>query len=816
MADQDVLLSTFGSGEISPLLVGRVDMTWYPNACQRMRNFLALTEGVATRRPPTRFVAEIKDSTKVAAIRRFQFSSAGYNAYEMEFGDGTIRFFQNKGAVVNPQNVVGAADNGTGLIRLQISDTSGLYTGNVMTVSGVGGTVEANGTWTITLIDSTHVDLQGSAFANAYTTGGTTSTIVEVPAPYAAADVALLMFVRSADVIFIFHSSYTPQMLTRAGHTRWTIADVPFVDGPYLEVNTENNTLTPSATTGAITVTALNTNGINVVPGGTYKGFLTTDVGRMLRIGHVPNDWTASHAYAVGDVVKNGANGVYICRVAGTSAASGGPTGTTLTIGDHQVVWDYVNAGGIYYGYVLITGYTDNQHVSATVLQTLVSTSATKYFRLGLYCDTLGYPACGDLWQQRLEMAGAPGAPDRIDASRVADYTNMAPGDADDDPIADTLGLAGTDAIRWLDHKRTSFAGSSGSAIKVYGGQGYDSPVTPSSIQTVEQTDRGAAQIAPVRVVNGLIYVHRQLRKLLELYYDFTLDVDTATELTARCRHLTIGGLAELTYQAEPFSILWAPRSDGKLFALGYYREQQFLAASMHTLGGGGVVESVSTMPGTYADELWMIVRRTINGVTRRYVEVMDDFAAVEDAAEAQSVPDSELFFGDCYAVYDGAPASVISGLDYLEGLAVVVNADGVTITGLTVQSGEITLPTAAAKVYVGLDYSDTSELKPMPIEAGAQMGSPKAQMKRIGRLSLGLYRSGRFYVGDGIAAPELQSVREVADNMDDPVPLKTEVYEVPDFPGDMAREVNISVQPYACEPLTIRWLAARLNTEEG
>ena len=73
--------------------------------------------------------------------------------------------------------ITGAANNGSGLIRLAMASTSTLSTGQKIAVSGVGGTTEANNTatngwWVITVIDSTHVDLQGSTFTNAYTSGG--------------------------------------------------------------------------------------------------------------------------------------------------------------------------------------------------------------------------------------------------------------------------------------------------------------------------------------------------------------------------------------------------------------------------------------------------------------------------------------------------------------------------------------------------------------------------------------------------------------------------------------------------------------------
>ena len=70
------------------------------------------------------------------------------------------------------QAVTGAADNGSGLIRITVASTSGWATNDSKTITGVAGTTEANGTWLITVVNSTHIDLQGSAFSNVYVSGG--------------------------------------------------------------------------------------------------------------------------------------------------------------------------------------------------------------------------------------------------------------------------------------------------------------------------------------------------------------------------------------------------------------------------------------------------------------------------------------------------------------------------------------------------------------------------------------------------------------------------------------------------------------------
>ena len=71
--------------------------------------------------------------------------------------------------------VSNAVDNGSGLVRLTTA-AHGLSTGNKVYIKGIVGTTEANGLWTVTVVDATTLDLQGSTFTNTYTSGGTVRT----------------------------------------------------------------------------------------------------------------------------------------------------------------------------------------------------------------------------------------------------------------------------------------------------------------------------------------------------------------------------------------------------------------------------------------------------------------------------------------------------------------------------------------------------------------------------------------------------------------------------------------------------------------
>lgn len=73
--------------------------------------------------------------------------------------------------------VLGTAAGEMGVVRLQVTSTARMITGDVAKISGVEGTTEANGNWSINVIDATHIDLQATVYANAYTSGGTVTDL---------------------------------------------------------------------------------------------------------------------------------------------------------------------------------------------------------------------------------------------------------------------------------------------------------------------------------------------------------------------------------------------------------------------------------------------------------------------------------------------------------------------------------------------------------------------------------------------------------------------------------------------------------------
>lgn len=78
-------------------------------------------------------------------------------------------------------NVNGSAAGTGGVVRLQVDSTQQVNTNDTVIVSAVGGTTEANGTWPVTVIDATHIELQGSVFVHAWTAGGTATDVTAPP-----------------------------------------------------------------------------------------------------------------------------------------------------------------------------------------------------------------------------------------------------------------------------------------------------------------------------------------------------------------------------------------------------------------------------------------------------------------------------------------------------------------------------------------------------------------------------------------------------------------------------------------------------------
>ena len=123
------------------------------------------------------------DFTENGAVQLFRIESGPVREFpqQLRIARGDFDFDMGVGqSVGNYQMVVTGAAAGTGgVIRLTVDKTAEAVTNDYATVGGVTGTVEANGTWQITVIDDTHIELQQTVFVNAYISGGTAVDITK-------------------------------------------------------------------------------------------------------------------------------------------------------------------------------------------------------------------------------------------------------------------------------------------------------------------------------------------------------------------------------------------------------------------------------------------------------------------------------------------------------------------------------------------------------------------------------------------------------------------------------------------------------------
>ena len=559
----------------------------------------------------------------------------------------------------------------------------------------------------------------------------------EISTPYLTAELFEIKFAQSADVMYITHPNHEVMKLSRTGHTSWTLAEVAFTDGPYLATNSTATTLTPASASVAtgVNITASAVTGIN---GG--AGFQTTDVGRIISFNS---------------------------------------------------------------GKAKITARTNTTVVVATITTAFTNTNATAAFNLGAFSNTTGHPSCVSFFEQRLVFAGTKDEPQTIFFSAAGDYENMTTGTNAGDAMVYTIAANQVNAIRYMKAVRTLVVGTTGGEYTV-SADGTDASITPTNITIKRQSSYGSANVDAIPAGNAILFLQKARRKIRELQYNFDSDGYQAPDLTILNDSATNSGINEMVYQQEPGSIIWCVRDDGVLAALTYQRSENVIAWSRHIFGGvfgsgDAVCESAATISGDLTeDEVWVIIKRTVNGATKRYVECFSDF-------DFDETDPTDFKFLDSHLSYSGSSTTTLSGLSHLEGQAVSILADGSVHANKTVSSGAITLDRAVTKACVGLSYD--SILQTMRIEGGAAEGTSQGKTKRISKVVLRLFETVGVKVGPSLSNLELVPFRTTSSNLSAPVDTLLAGDKEIEFRDDYNSDGFIIIkqdQPLPCSVLAI------------
>jgi hypothetical protein len=261
--------------------------------------------------------------------------------------------------------------------------------------------------------------------------------------------------------------------------------------------------------------------------------------------------------------------------------------------------------------------------------------------------------------------------------------------------------------------------------------------ITASTLAITPQAQNGTTDVPPVQVNNFVIYPSSQGGHLRELSYQWQSAGYLSNDLCLLAKHLfDYGAIVDLCFSRSPTPIVWAINKKGRLLGLTYVPEQQVAAWHRHDTING-LFESCVTITEGNQDALYVIVKRVINGATVRYIEVLNNrFFATPATA----------FFVDSGITWTGAPATVFTGLDWLEGQTVSILGDGAVMPQQVVKGGAITLPFAVSTAQIGLPI--TADLVTPPVVAAQDATLGQSRVKSINKIWVRIYNSGVFSAG--------------------------------------------------------------------
>jgi len=429
---------------------------------------------------------------------------------------------------------------------------------------------------------------------------------------------------------------------------------------------------------------------------------------------------------------------------------------------------------------------TRTSHTSWT-LANLTFASAPSNFASG----TGENPRCVTFFEERLYWAGTDNQPQTIWASKSGDFLNMDQGTGlDDESVEFTLATDDVNVIRWMKASDVLLIGTVGGEFKLHGN---GNPVTPSNVRVVQETKYGSSGVTPVTSGRAVLFNQRATKKLRQMIFDLNVEGFVAPDLTILAEDITGDGITAMAYQQEPDSIIWAVRADGTLIGLTYQRDQQVVAWHQHPVGGTGTeVESVAVIPSAdgLADELWISVKRTVNGSTVRYVEYLDP-----------------TIFVDSGLKYSGVSATSFSGLIHLEGQSVQIVGDDAVYPNQTVSSGSVSLSEGVTTAYIGLPY--TTEIVTLPPEVPQQDGASFGKKKSWSRIILNLYQT----LGVSVNGNQLL-LRTGGDPMDSPPPTFTGQHDVTNL-GWKESDSSLTIKQEQPLGMTLISLTGELNVSD-
>lgn len=640
---------------------------------------------------------------------------------------------------------------------------------------------------------------------------------MELATPWAAADMNLIRWDQSGDVVFAACPGYRQRRIERRAADSWSVVEYLSDSGPFRIQNVTPLTIAPSATSGDITLTS------------SAAMFRASQVGALFKITHTGQTQSISLTGA-----NQFSSSIRITGVGATRAFSVVITGTwvaTITLQyslddaswidatsgsyaantaisyndtlDNQIIYyrigikagNYTSgtataqiqvSSGSQTGIARITGFTSSTVVNAGVITSFAAAGASSDWSESYWSAYRGYPSSVAFYEGRLWWSGK----DRIWGSVSDDFSNFDDTTiGDSGPISRSIGSGPVDTVNWLLPLQRLVLGCEGK-VRTARSSSLDEPMTPSNFNLKGIATQGAAAVNAVEVDTAGLFVQRSGIRVYEAGYSADSYDYQATDLTSHIPEIGEPSIIRMAVQYQPETRVHCVRSDGTVAVLVYDRAEEVKCwVDVET---DGLVEDVCVLPGTPEDQVYYTVNRTINGSTVRYHEKW----ALESECHGGTLNKQ----ADSFVVGSGA----VDGLDHLEGETVVVWADGVYVGDYTVTAGVAVGAASATSWVAGLAYMAQYKSTKLAYatDQGTMLCAPK-RISRIGIIARNIHPTGLQFGPDFDTLEDLPMVEDGAAISQDVI---REAYDEQSFPfvGEWNTDSRLCLQATAPKPVTL------------
>lgn len=670
---------------------------------------------------------------------------------------------------------------------------------------------------------------------------------IVVETPWVTADLKKIRTVQSADVLFVATRTYQQRRIVRRAVKSWSVVVYQPTDGPFLTENVTPTTIAASAISGNVTltaskplfksghvgalfrivsegqtvsasITAENTfsGTIRVTGAGTARGFTVSRTGTWTATVTLQRSFDEGASWIdVTTYTNNGTvtfndgldNQIVLYRI-GVKTGDFGSGTVNLTLA--------ITTGSIT-GVVRITNFTSSTSVGAEVIRDLGGTAATDNWSEGSWSTLRGFPTAVSLHEGRVIWAGN----DKFNLSISDVFDGFDPDfEGDAGPIQRSIGEGPVDTINWILSLQRLLAGGQASEFSIRPSS-FDELLTPDNFNLKIASTQGSADVAAVRVDSEGIFVQRGGARVYEMAWAGTGVDYGSTDLSALIPEIGLPEITRIAVQRQPDTRVHFVRSDGTVAMLLYDKVENVIC--WLDIETDGAIEDVCVLPGNVGDEedfVYYLVRRTINSVTKRYMEKW--------AFETEVGNFTQNLQLDSFKTYSQAASSTISGLSHLEGKAVSVWDNGKClrtsnddIATFTVSGGQITVTNAGASYQattglVGLGFTGqwkSSKLVELMAELQGTLTGDQL-IRRMALICADIHAKGLKF-GPTLIEAEMNSLPVIGENgapVDIDAVRTDYVMEGIGFPGGWTHDSRLCLLAKAPRPATVLAALAELE----